>query len=124
LLLLRAPASFHDPIPGPGNPKQLSASSGINPIWRKDGKAISYLNSDFGSVWETEVEAKGNDLAVGKTSLLFNTATQTGSYQFYPFDVSADGQKSSSTLAKESWAFLLWPIALRNRWSRQDWRRK
>ena len=84
---------FVIPFPGPGNPKQLSASSGINPIWRKDGKAIFYLNSDFGSVWETEVEAKGNDLAVGKTSLLFKTAAQTGSYQFYPFDVSANGQR-------------------------------
>ena len=84
---------FVIPFPGPGNPTQLSASSGINPIWRKDGKAIFYLNSDFGSVWETEVETKGNDLAVGKTSLLFKTAAQTGSYQFYPFDVSANGQR-------------------------------
>lgn len=84
---------FVIPFPVPGKPKQLSTSSGINPIWRKDGKAIFYLNSDFSSVWEIEVEAKGNDLAVGKTSLLFKVAAQTGSYQFYPFDASGDGQK-------------------------------
>jgi Tol biopolymer transport system component len=84
---------FVIPFPVPGKPKQLSTSSGINPIWRKDGKAIFYLNSDFSSVRETEVEAKGNDLAVGKTSLLFKVAAQTGSYQFYPFDASGDGQK-------------------------------
>jgi len=84
---------FVVPFPGPGNPKQLSPASGMNPIWRKDGKAIFYLTADFGSVMETEVEAKGSDFTIGKTRLLFKIAAQSGPYQFYPFDVSADEQK-------------------------------
>jgi eukaryotic-like serine/threonine-protein kinase len=84
---------FVVPFPGPGNPKQLSPATGMNPIWRKDGKSIFYLTADFGSVMETEVEAKGNDFTIGKTRLLFKIAAESGSYQFYPFDVSADEQK-------------------------------
>ena len=84
---------FVVPFPGPGNPKQLSPASGMNPIWRKDGKAIFYLTADFGSVMETEVEAKGSDFTIGKTRLLFKIAAESGPYQFYPFDVSADEQK-------------------------------
>jgi len=84
---------FVVPFPGPGNPKQLSPGSGMNPIWRKDGKAIFYLTADFGSVMETEVEAKGTDFTIGKTRMLFKIAAQSGPYQFYPFDVSADEQK-------------------------------
>jgi len=84
---------FVVPFPGPGNPKQLSPASGMNPIWRKDGKAIFYLTADFGSVMETEVEAKGSDFTIGKTRLLFKISAESGPYQFYPFDVSADEQK-------------------------------
>ena len=65
----------------------------MNPIWRKDGKAIFYLTADFGSVMETEVEAKGSDFTIGKTSQLFKISAESGSYQFYPFDVSAEEQK-------------------------------
>jgi serine/threonine protein kinase/Tol biopolymer transport system component len=84
---------FVVPFPGPGNPKQLSPASGMNPIWRRDGKAIFYLTADFGSVMETEVEAKGSDFTIGKSRLLFKIAAESGPYQFYPFDVSADKQK-------------------------------
>jgi hypothetical protein len=42
---------------------------------------------------ETEVEAKGNDFTIGKTRLLFKIAAESGFYQLYPFDVSADEQK-------------------------------
>jgi hypothetical protein len=34
-------------------------------------------------------------LAIGATRLLFKTAAQTKSYEFYPFDVSGDGQSIS-----------------------------
>lgn len=84
---------FVVPFPGPGSPKQLSSSSGMNPMWRKDGKAIVYLTADFSSVMETEVEAKGNDFVIGKTRLLFKTAAETGAYQFSPIDVAGDGEK-------------------------------
>jgi eukaryotic-like serine/threonine-protein kinase len=110
---------FVIPFPGPGNPKQLSTLSGISPVWRKDGKAIFYLNSDFGSVFETEVETKGNDLAIGKTSFLFKTVAQTGAYQFYPFDVSGDGQRfminsRPDQNSQEITVIANWPAGLKN----------
>jgi eukaryotic-like serine/threonine-protein kinase len=84
---------FVIPFPGPGNPKQVSSSSfGATPLWRGDGKAIFYLD-DSNNVMETEVETKGDSLAVGKTRLLFKSKAETFVYQGYPYDVSRDGQK-------------------------------
>jgi Tol biopolymer transport system component len=83
---------FVIPFPGPGNPKQISPSFGISPLWRHDGKAIFYLD-DNNNLMETDVDAKGNDLAIGKTHLLFKTKAESFDFQGYPYDVSRDGQK-------------------------------
>src|SRR5205085_7485212 len=84
---------FVTPFPGPGNPRQISSSSfAATPIWRGDGRAIFYID-DSNNVMETEVETKGDSLAVGKTKVLFKTEAETFAYQGYPYDVSRDGRK-------------------------------
>ncbi len=83
---------FVIPFPGPGNPKQISSSFGVSPLWRSDGKAIFYLD-DSTNLMETEVETKGDGLAVGKTHLLFKTKAESFVYQGYPIDVSREGKR-------------------------------
>jgi eukaryotic-like serine/threonine-protein kinase len=111
---------FVIPFPGPGTPKQISSSFGLAPLWRKDGKAILYLNAE-NSVMETEVEAKGNDLAIGKTQLLFKAKAKNSvtSYTGYPFDVSPDGQRfivnsHTEQNSQEITVIANWVVGLKN----------
>lgn len=84
---------FVIPFPGPGAAKQISSTSGtLSPVWRKDGKAISYID-DNGNLIETEVTTTGGTLTVGKTHQLFKTKNNTFPYQGYPYDISRDGQR-------------------------------
>jgi Tol biopolymer transport system component len=84
---------FAIPFPGPGAVKQISATGGtVSPIWRKDGKAIFYLD-DNDNLMETEVVSDGDSLTVGKTRQLFKTKAYTFVYQGFPYDVSRDGQR-------------------------------
>jgi hypothetical protein len=61
-------------------------------MWRKDGKAIFYLD-DNDNLTETEVATKGGTLTVGKTRQLFKTKAYAFRYQGVPYDVSRDGQR-------------------------------
>lgn len=67
----------------------ISASGGLYPRWRSDGKEIFYL-SPASQMMAALVDAKGNSIEVRTPQVLFRSAVgATGA----PYDVTPDGKK-------------------------------
>jgi eukaryotic-like serine/threonine-protein kinase len=79
------------PFPGPGGKWQISTGGGTRPRWRHDGSEIFYLAPDS-KLMVASVSGKGAGFEVGAVKLLFPTRA-VGFGGFYPYDVSADGQR-------------------------------
>jgi eukaryotic-like serine/threonine-protein kinase len=77
------------PFPGPGGKWQVSAGSGCNPRWRRDGKELFYLSFD-NKVMAADVRASGSSFEVGALHTLFEARPLSGTLG--NFDAAADGQ--------------------------------
>ena len=79
------------PFPDPSGGKwQVSSTGGSNPIWRRDGRELFYINST-GDLVAVEVNAE-SAFAIGRSTTLFRTALGFATPNF-PYDVSADGMR-------------------------------
>lgn len=77
------------PFPGPGGKRQVSASGGSQPKWRRDGMEIYFLAPDS-KLLVAEVSGRGETLEIGQVRVLFQTqATGPGSQ----YAVTGDGQR-------------------------------
>jgi len=77
------------PFPGPGGKWQVSAGSGCNPRWRRDGKELFYVSSDNKMI-AADVRANGSSFEVGALHTLFETRPSSSLARY---DVTADGQR-------------------------------
>lgn len=93
--------AFVIPFPGPGNKKQISPAGGIYPVWRKDGKAVFYVD-DSGTLQETEVDFRNLDLAVGSTRALFPGNVEILPDQSRTYDAAPDGRLIINTRKQEN----------------------
>jgi Tol biopolymer transport system component len=79
------------PFPDPSGGKwQVSSTGGSNPIWRRDGRELYYINSTSDLV-AVEVKAE-SAFAIAQSTTLFRTALGFATPGF-PYDVSADGMR-------------------------------
>ena len=77
------------PFPGPGRKWQISTQGGSWPQWRRDGREIFY-RGPAGTIFATQVEARGDTLTVGMPKSLFVLQTPESSNQRYA--PTADGE--------------------------------
>ena len=92
---------FVGAFPGPGTKKQVSFAGGSNPVWRRDGRALFYLD-DSGNLCEAEVSLRNGDLSVGNATILFRSDNTTLSGQGLTYDVTPDGRFIVNTLSQEN----------------------
>jgi hypothetical protein len=82
---------YAQPFAGPGLRRQIS-STGLFPVWRKDGKEIVYIDYETKKISSVSVSGTGEELRFGSPTPLFATppATSfvTGSN---PVEVTRDG---------------------------------
>jgi Tol biopolymer transport system component len=83
---------FATPFPGPGPRVRISLASGNSPVWRKDGRAILYMNDSGTVLEETEVQERGPELLIGKTRHLAALTGMVPAFQGSPFDTGRDGR--------------------------------
>jgi Tol biopolymer transport system component len=76
------------PFPGPGARVLISTAGGDNARWRRDGKEIFYLANN--TLMAARVTANGSRFDVGAVQRLFEVTMVDG---YWPYDVSADGQR-------------------------------
>lgn len=84
---------FVAPFPGPGRKVQVSSGSATLPRWRRDGKELFFITSAGSTMTlnAASVTTEGGSIQIGSPMPLFPIdALATG---FYPYDVSADGQR-------------------------------
>jgi serine/threonine-protein kinase len=83
----------------------ISASGGLYPRWRSDGKEIFYL-SPASQMMAALVDAKGNSIEVRTPQVLFRSAVgATGA----PYDVTPDGKKFViNVISEQSSPLTLW----------------
>jgi Tol biopolymer transport system component len=82
---------FVIPFAGNGTKRLVSPGGGLKPHWRKDGKALIYLD-DSGNLMETEVSLGESDVSVANTRMLFRGNMEIPSDQGWPYDVASDGR--------------------------------
>ena len=85
------------PFPGGGGKRLVSATGGILPRWRGDGKELFYISSD-GRLMAAEIAIKGAELEIGAAHPLFGLRLPGVGYQY---DVSAGGQRFLAILPTE-----------------------
>jgi hypothetical protein len=83
------------PFPGPGEKKRVSASGGVVPRWRRDGRELFYVALD-GTLMAAAVAVRNGVLEVTNDSRLFGVLPTAAGY---PYDVSADGQRFLTVVA-------------------------
>jgi serine/threonine-protein kinase len=66
------PGIFVQPFPGPGLRRQISRS-GVDPVWRKDGKEIIFRDTESHQISAISVSVSGEDLRFGSPTPLFST---------------------------------------------------
>jgi Tol biopolymer transport system component len=74
---------------GAGSKQQVSAGGGGMHRWRADGKEIFYI-APSGTLMAAEISIKGTNVEVGAVRSL---GIPVPLHTFYPYDVSADGQR-------------------------------
>ena len=98
------------PFPGPGGKRQISTAGGVFPRWRADGKEIFFLSPGT-RLMAAEVAVKGGALEVGAVHSLFGPLA----FEFYPYEVSADGQHFLALRAPEEKGVT--PLTLIQNWT-------
>lgn len=78
-------------FPNPGGKKQISASGGVGPQWRQDGKEMFYYGLN-GKLIAVEVNT-GQSFEAGSSHELFGFSNGSGSTTEAPYTVSPDGQR-------------------------------
>jgi Tol biopolymer transport system component len=85
------PEIYVQSYPNPETKIQVSTHGGNLPRWRKDEKELFYRATD-GNLMAAPVHVSGTSLAFGSPAELFRIPNDYGA-RFYPYDVSADGQR-------------------------------
>jgi serine/threonine protein kinase len=85
--------TFAQPFPGPGLRKQIS-STGLFPVWRKDGKEIVYIDYETKKISSISVSGTGEELRFGSPTPLFATPPATNLVTGNtPMEVTRDGSR-------------------------------
>ncbi len=79
-----------EPFPGGGSRKQISTSGGRQPLWRRDGKELFYIDSNEYLV-AVPVTTNGTALEIGNPRILFQAELRTPWASNYA--VTSDGQR-------------------------------
>jgi hypothetical protein len=84
---------FVQPFPGPGLRRQIS-SSGVDPIWCKDGKEIVFVDVKSGQISAIPVSGLDGELRLGSPAPLFAAPVSVGLYAgFNPMAITRDGSR-------------------------------
>jgi eukaryotic-like serine/threonine-protein kinase len=85
--------TFVQPFSGPGLRRQIS-STGLHPVWRKDGKEIVYIDYESKKISSISVSGTGEDLRFGSPIPLFATPPEMNIVTGYnPMEVTRDGSR-------------------------------
>jgi hypothetical protein len=85
--------TFAQPFPGPGLRKQIS-STGLFPVWRKDGKEIVYIDYETKKISSVSVSGTSEELRFGSPTPLFATPPATNLVTGNnPMEVTRDGSR-------------------------------
>jgi Tol biopolymer transport system component len=91
---------YVQPFPASGAKWQISASGGLQPRWRRDGKELFYLDLSGPFVMAVEVRAAASAFDVGAPAALFRMRPgsptfpgPSASTSTQPYAVSADGRR-------------------------------
>jgi len=79
-------------FPATGAKWQVSTEGGTQPRWRADRREIFYIAPDK-KLMAAPVAAVGATFEVGPPRSLFQTRIKSASFDFFNYDVSADGQR-------------------------------
>ena len=94
--------TFVMPVSGTGTKHQISFnSSTLYPLWRKDGRAIVYVD-DQGYITETAVAIRNSELTVGETHTLFRGNPEDLSTSSRAYDIAPDGRFLVNTHSQEN----------------------
>ena len=85
------------PSSGPGPKRRVSASGGVLPRWRGDGKELFYIGPDQ-RLMSAGIEVKGSLLYVGQIEALFGRLSVGRGFLY---DVSQDGQHVLAVVSPE-----------------------
>lgn len=69
---------------------QVSVAGGMQPVWSRDGKRISYYNNN--SIFSVDVQDAGSSLAVGKRDSLFSIVFGGNATTHQQYDIAPDGR--------------------------------
>jgi hypothetical protein len=83
---------FVAPVPFTGQRWQISATGGVQPTWRADGRELYYLGLD-GGLYAVEVERRQGDLQAGRPNLMFETPLPVISAVVEQYRPGGDGQR-------------------------------
>ena len=84
------------PFPGPGGKRQISDAGGMQPRWRRDGKALFYVAAD-GKLMSVSIETTpdGQTFKASPPTELFATRIlEISGPNRQQYAVSPDGQRS------------------------------
>ena len=81
---------YVQPWPEPGGRWQVSAQGGREPVWRRDGKELFYIENESGRVMAVPIRT-ASGFEIGTPQLLFQARMPI--IPFCKYDVSADGQR-------------------------------
>ncbi|MEW6363836.1 MAG: hypothetical protein AB1714_04265 [Acidobacteriota bacterium] len=79
------------PFSPTGERWQISTRGGVQPLWRRDGRELFYLDRD-GNLMSVEVHTE-RTFAAGTPRLLFRTALGFPDFSVEDYGVTADGQR-------------------------------
>jgi serine/threonine-protein kinase len=86
------PEIYVQSFPKTDNRVQVSSAGGSLARWRKDGKELFYRGPD-GKLMVAQVRTAGGRLEFGTPDALPGVTVPYVGERFYPYDVSADGQR-------------------------------
>jgi eukaryotic-like serine/threonine-protein kinase len=107
---------FVVPYPGPGAKKQISSTGGSSPVWRKDGRAVFFID-DSNNIQQTEMDIRNSSLMLGSTRTLFHGNMEILPDQGRTYDVASDGRFIGNIRKQENQIQIVvvsnWSTALR-----------
>jgi eukaryotic-like serine/threonine-protein kinase len=81
------------PFPWTGAKWQVSNGDGLEPLWRRDGKAIYFEKSGDSGVLEAYVNGHGSSFEVGEVHTLFHITNQSPNLTGQQYTITGDGQR-------------------------------
>lgn len=81
------------PFPWTGAKWQVSNGDGLEPLWRRDGRAIYFEKSGDSGVLEADVNGHGSSFEVGEVHTLFHITNQSPNLTGQQYSISGDGQR-------------------------------